>query len=194
MTKTADDFLKNVAPFAIECPDIIINEFVEQSMIRFCSETGVMAEWLEIETVADTQEYILDVSIGIPNKVFNVILNESLLLYESTGKPFDDSGCPQAYRLQGEEIYLYPTPDSAYTIKAFVMSIPDRSNPEISDNVFNAFGETIINGALSRLLLMPDKAWSAPEEAGRYHRLYVEGSVNARININLHDKVAFKCI
>jgi hypothetical protein len=74
-------------------------------------------------------------------------------------------------------IALFPTPDKAYTINMRVAIRPSRSDTQVEDQLFEDWVESIVDGALMRLYVMPG-AWSNPA-LSKLHGVQYEVGINA---------------
>jgi len=90
-------------------------------------------------------------------------------LYQHDGTD-DSEGTPLAYGIiNGVELRLFPTPDAAYAMTGVAVLMPSGRATGVADFIYDKHERTIAHGALSTLMMIPEKQWSNPE-SGMYHR------------------------
>jgi len=188
MSAGVDDFLPYVAPYAINCPTMLVESFIRQAMDNFCQDTGVWSEWIDVTTTADTPECLL-ISIASPAgqiySVAQVVNSAGQRLRKGVGRTFPDLGVPIAYKQNSEEeITFYPTPKEEYAFQVFVFLKPDPVTPVIPDELFDKYQDTIVAGAVAKLLRMPGKTWSDRTSALDFEMDFNNGKTKAKMDAN----------
>lgn len=188
MSAGVDDFLQYVAPYAPDCPTIMIESFIRQSMVEFFQETGVWSEWIEITTTAGVAANTLSSASTPPGQIYSipcVVNSQGNKLSKGFGRPLSTSGVPSAYKQTAiDEITFFPTPDNAYTFQTFVFLFPDASTYLIPNTIFIKYQQVISDGVVAKLLRMPRKVWSNRESAIDFEMDFKNGQTAAKIDAN----------
>jgi hypothetical protein len=184
-------FFPYVAPDVYECPEITMEIAVKDAAIEFCRRTFVWQEQLDqVMTIKNINTYDLEVPTGsICENVIDVIVDGKRL----TPVKFRDlppnretsKGKSLAYSLIfGDQIRLYPTPDSNGKMDITAALTPSNSASGIDSTIFERYKEIIAHGAKHRLMNVPSKSWSNPA-LGQYHMTqFMRGVGEARLRVD----------
>lgn len=176
MSARWESFYPYVQPQVPGCPEITIQAYLRDAAAQFCERSEV---WVydapAVDTEAGVSDYYLETLGGsLVANVIAVFLNGVPLkgtvgVYNPTN-PVTPMGTPTQYQvLEGQQIRLFPTPETAHTVQAKVVLKPSLSARGVEDFIFEAYGRAIASGAIASLALIPGKEWSNAD-LGAYHQ------------------------
>lgn len=198
MSVTYDAFLQDILPFARNCPDPVIENAVRGATIELCEKSELWQVELDpISAIAGQYAYDLEAPQGaVVRRILTLTDEQGNTLDPVTSGMLDQRepewrttpGRARFYIKRDEEnqIWLAPPPatarTNAYLIRAVL--VPAITSSSCSNVVMNNFRDTIVNGAVSRLLSMPDKDWSnfktAAVHYGKFQDQIIEAEKYAR--------------
>lgn len=201
-----ETLLPDVLPLVSGCPDTLIENSIRSSVIDLCERASVYQQELEtVTTVSNAYEYDLEPPNGTAvHKILWVTHNgasleptTSLLLEQKLPKWRDTgyTGTPKFYVQQTSKlIWLVPVPAATGIDSTIVQAVlkPTHSSTVCNDDVMNNYRDTIVNGAIFRLLRIPNKDWSDLSSASVYSSLFNQGVEAARIRATNSEGVARK--
>ncbi len=186
-------FLPRLLVFTPACSDPLAMQALLDSAIEFCEKTGVLSARIdpvylvtsaaeyEIESpVANTEVFLAtkaqvdgsdvetvmadarplgDLRVARPDKVY-VVLN---------------SDCSSTFALN-------TMPDMNYQLTAEVLLRPTRTATSLPDVLFTRWVDALISGALARLYMIPNQAFSSPVLAQYYETRAAKLRHNAKID------------
>jgi hypothetical protein len=167
------DFTRHVRPEVPGCPEIQILDAVLHAGIEFCKRTKIMRETVTIETVADTARYDLTdelVDGAEPDEVMNVSRGNNIDLSPSSEQDFlanglEDSGTPQYFYLDGNDLVLGLKPSAAETLTVTVKARPTEAATTLPDELYRRYRLEIAAGAKAFLMLMDKQPWTNLQQA-----------------------------
>lgn len=193
MAVAYDAFLQDLLPFARNCPDPVIEAAIRAAVIEFCEKTEIWQVELDpVSAVAGQYAYDLEAPQGSAvRRILTITDEQGYALEPVTSGMLDQRspnwrevpGRPTFYIKRDEElqIWLAPPPATArvnaYLIRAVL--VPTITSTSCSNVVMNNFRDTIVNGAIARLLSMPDKDWSNFKTAAVHFGLFRDQLVEA---------------
>jgi hypothetical protein len=188
-----DAFLPEVLPFVRNCPDPTIESAIRLATIELCEKTEIwQAELDPISAVEGQWAYDLEPPA-------NTSIHRVLSLTGPDGRRLDpvttgmldqrspdwrnNPGTPVYFIRQDEEnqLWLAPPPQTAQT-NAYLMRVilkPTITSSSASNYVMTDYRDTIVYGAITRLLRMPDRDWSNFKTAAVYYGMFQEQLVIA---------------
>lgn len=189
--KSISLFLPYVLPDAPGCPTILAEREIVDSAIKFCRETQIIEEWVTKSAAAESS---LSFSPADPvsmraHMVMELFWNGVWLdpkteddMTMNLKDPDEAAVSPRRYiGVRNGLVRLHPVPTVAGTAKARISTLPVRGAQEFHDDLFDDWVEPIASGALSRLLAMPEKAWSAPTQSDYHAARFLQGIADARL-------------
>jgi len=191
--KEWSEFLPYIRPFIDNCGDIVMEEAVKRTCIKFCESTKIYRlDATVVSEVADQSEY--DLTFTDPNVLLIGIWHATRLecdLRETSEYKLDTSvynwrqetGTPAFYYLTDQnKLRLYVTPDEAVTdsIQCECIVRPTLDSTEIPDYIKNQWAEVIAEGALAYLKKMPMKPWTDFNNAAIHEMEYRRGMSQAK--------------
>lgn len=177
MSIAYEQFLDRLIPHVPGCTDPVAVQALRDATIEFC----VRSDWLTFEhdpitLLAGTSTYELEppedhiVSHVIQARLDGAALTPITL--DDLGRRYDDwrdvEGPPTHYtHLTPGEIVLFPRPTERMTsaLKLVVSLRPSQDSDEVEDSIYEWWCETIIDGALWRLMELPGQPFSNPQMA-----------------------------
>jgi hypothetical protein len=170
----------------------LIKNNVRAAAIELCERASVyQAELDPLTTVGNIYEYDLEAPSGTAVQKILWITHEgkdlepltSTLLEQRIPKWREGNGVPEYYVQQGVSIGLAsPDPNSQRALSSTIVRAvlkPTHTSSACDDGVMNDYRDTIINGALFRLLRIPNKEWTDLQGARVYGSLFNEGTMIA---------------
>ena len=191
MAISYETLLPDILPMVPGCPDTLIKNNVRAAVIELCERSSVYQLELDpLTTVGNIYEYDLEAPSGttvqkilwVTHAGKDVEPLTSTLLEQRIPKWREGNGVPEYYVQQGSSlVWLVPIPTSTSASSTIVRAVlkPTHTSTACDDGVMNDYRDTIINGALFRLLRIPNKEWSDLQGASVYGSLFNEGTVIA---------------
>lgn len=186
MSISYDAFLPDILPFARNCPDPTIEAAIRLSVIEMCERTEIwQAELDPISAVANQWAYDLEPPSGTVIHSIISFLNEKGEPLEAVSAPMleyrypgwrEKPSNPKYYVKQDEDgqVWLAPAPALA-KVNAYLMRVvlkPSITSTSASNIIMTDFRDCIINGAIARLLRMPDRDWSNYKTAAVHYAMF----------------------
>ena len=181
-----EDLLPEILPGVRNCPDSTIEQHIRSSVIDMCEKSEIyQAELDPITTAVGVYEYDLEPPKGttvhrIRHATHDGVSLEPIssgLLEQRLPKWREEDGVPEYFIKQGQtQFWLAPIPKEtkANSVIIRVVLKPTHTSTSCDDYIMNDFRDTIVNGALTRLLRMPRRDWTDYQAAAVYNSLYEE--------------------
>jgi len=191
MAISYEALLPDILPMVPGCPDSLIKNNIRSAVIELCERASVyQAELDPLTTVGNIYEYDLEAPSGTAVQKILWITHEgkdlepltSTLLEQRIPKWREGNGVPEYYVQQGSAlVWLAPIPTATGVSSTIVRAVlkPTHTSSACDDGVMNDYRDTIINGALFRLLRIPNKEWTDFQGASVYGSLFNEGTMIA---------------
>ena len=191
MAISYETLLPDVLPHVNGCIDTLAENNIKAAVIELCERAGIYRQELDpITAVGDRYEYDFDAPNGTSVHRIEWVTYEgeelepitSSLLEQRLKNWREESGQPAYYVQQSStSFFIAPVPASNSTsaIKVKAVLKPTYASGGCDDDVVNDYRDTIVNGALFRLLRMPAKEWTDMNAAGVYGSLFNEGVLRA---------------
>ena len=201
MPVSLDLFVPDVATEALGVPDILARNEVRHAVIDLCRRSHV---WNEVQApqpyTAGQAAYVLAPPTGADVISVLGITADGERPLAPTTLPVLTAMMPDWQTKQGRVLYftqgqpgdirLVRVPETAGTFEPHVVYAPSADAMEIPDALYRHHYETIINGALGRILMMNSKPWSNPASAQYNMTRYFAGVNRARVDANKHNTSA----
>lgn len=168
-----DAFLSDILPYARNCPDPTIEAAVRSTVIEICEKTDIWNVELDpINAIAEQYEYDLEPPAGaLVHKILLVTdVNGDLLTPVTSGMleqrypNWRNNPSRSKFYIKRDEslIWFCPAPSSAQANAFLIRAIlkPTITSTSCDSWIMSDFRDAIINGAVARILQMPDKDWS----------------------------------
>jgi len=206
MAISYETLLPDILPMVGGCSDHLIETNIRSAVIELCQKASVYQRELDaVTTVGNAYEYDLEAPSGTAvhkilwvthsgqslEPVTSSLLEQKLPKWRDTGY----TGTPKYYVQQTSSIFwLVPIPSSTQAASTIVQAVlkPTHNSVSCDDDIMNDYRDTIVNGALFRLLRMPNKDWSDINAGMQYGALFSSGMEDARIRAKRIDGVARK--
>ncbi len=203
---TPADLYSRILPFVPGCPEAMVDQVVIDAAVELAEfSQSIFEVATSIPLVNGTATYNVAEATGLDLDLVRFVLgpgNRELTPLSSPGQlqdvlpnwQGDESNEPTHYSAWSapESLTIYPTP--ANIAAGAALRVHGTWKPGISATSFpEGFGrsyyQTIVEGAKSKLMLMPDRKWSNPQLAMISDKKFRDGMVDAK-NEALHGKVA----
>lgn len=178
----------------VGCPDSLIESSIRSAAIEFCEKSGAYQTQLDpITTIPKIYEYDLDTPRGTAihkvmwvthlGKDLEPISTTLLEQREPKWRSEDNYSVPKYFVKQNSSsVWLVPVPnirESQSTIVRVQLK-PTHTSTACDDSVMSEYRDTIVNGAIFRLLRIPNKDWSDLAGAQVYAALFGDGIDQAK--------------
>jgi len=186
-----ETLLPQILPMVSGCSDSLIINSIRSAVIELCEYSEVYQLELDpISTSSDVYEYDLDTPTGATvHKVLWVTHDgkdlepiTTTLLEQRLPNWRKENGVPEYFVKQSPSTFLLaPIPtvfDGNSTIVRAALK-PTHTSVACDNDVMNDYRDTIVNGALFRLLRIPNKDWSDLTGAQVYGNLFNQGVMAA---------------
>lgn len=161
-------FLPLVLPYAMTCPEPVAEAHLRWAAIDFCEATR---PWRYVDTLTTTG--VNPEPIGIPagseiHQIEEAWFDERKLDRVSyvDGSPYANmgEGMPSVIYQDGPDaVVLSPTTVGSLRISLFLK--PAVNANTLPDFFLSQYAQAIANGALARILMIPDQPFSEPQRA-----------------------------
>jgi hypothetical protein len=199
MATNLTEISRRVAPDVMGCPNVLVDEAVLRTIIKFCEETHILEKAFEHD-VLSTDIVAAD----------NDSVNVNLATYITDGRPIlltefridgakwdaqeikllNDQDDLDEISISGTKFFTWPdtthikfygieAEDQRFYIKQIY--VPLDTATTIDDDIYYRFRDTIEAGARATLMDMPKKDWTDPVTAGRNWSKYNDGVAMAKI-------------
>lgn len=182
-----DRFYRHVQPHVPGCPEIVIEQHLQEAAADFCARSEVWRYQIEPDyTVAGVADYFLDVPTGALLENITALFVDGFPVKRVSDSDFaQDPGAPQSAPtrysiIQDRQIRFYDTPDRSYEFRGYGVLKPTLSATGIEDFIFETHGRAIACGAIASLTIIPGKEWTNPDLANYYKAKFLKQSDDAK--------------
>jgi hypothetical protein len=171
-----EDYLFYIIPEVPGATESLVKTYTRMALRDFCRETEIWTEEIEtIDMVADQASYAIPVTGDAYIKRLEWVKRKTSTdnLFEDITKSSEDT-----YKLVGDKTLEFvrqeniPTLTITDGIAVKIAKMPRISCEVLSDNLFDRYGEAVINRAKKLLMDLPKKPWSNPARAMECQREY----------------------
>lgn len=190
-----DSHFNLIRPWVKGCPEPGMHDALVTSAREFAAETLFVQRNVVVTTngATPTQTY----SITAPTQEEEIIEVVSAQGADTNGniwtvRPGNPSfwnpgvapGRPCQYKfVPYTSISLWPVPADAYTITLVVAVQPREGASVLPDEIMRRWNREICDGALGRLVTIPNRPWSNPGEEPKYVASFLSGVSKARAEL-----------
>ena len=189
MATLYETLLPEIIPMVPGCPDTLIENHIRSATIELCEKAPVLqAELDPVTTVAGVFEYDLEPPAGtVVHKIMWVVhdgkdlepISTNLLEQRKPGwRDSNNRGTPEYFVKASQSLFwLVPVPNQTLASSSIVrvQLKPTQISTAADDEVMSDYRDTIVNGALFRLLRLPSKDWTDLAGAQVYGSLFAQG-------------------
>lgn len=193
MAISYESLVPEIAPHLYGCPDMLIENSIRSAVIELCEKAQVyQAELDPLTTVSGIYEYDLEAPSGTAvHKVLWVTHDGKDLEPMTTSlleqrlprwRESDQASTPQYFVKQSSSlVWLVPVPGNTVVGSTIIRAVlkPTHTSTACDNDVMNDYRDTIVNGALFRLLRIPNRDWTDYKHAGTYGALFEQGLIDA---------------
>ena len=192
-----DDLALDVMPQVMGCPSPTVERAVLDTLIAFCDRTcayqveqdaapaPVGVGEVDLEIPSQTR-LVKVMSVQLGNKSLQPAHRSDLDTYGQNWRTL--TGTPGMYvKLSETAILLVPylTTSSSDLLNVRFAVAPARTATAIADDFINRYRDTVVAGALQRLLEMAGVSWADPNAAARNGMRYVSGTRMALLDVGM---------
>lgn len=182
-----ETLLPEILPMVPGCPDSLIQNNIRAAVVELCERASVYQQELDpLTTVANIYEYDLEAPSGTSVQKILWVTHAgvdlepitSSLLEQRIPKWRTEAGVPEYFLQQTSSLFsLAPVPAATAVSSTVIRAVlkPSHSSTACDNDVMNDYRDTIVNGALFRLLRIPNKDWSDIQGASVYGQLFNQG-------------------
>ena len=186
-----ETLLPEILPMVSGCPDTLVENNIRAAVIELCERASVyQAELDPVTTVSNIYEYDLETPTGTSVQKVLWVTHQgkdlepltTTLLEQRLPKWREESGVPEYFIQQTSSTFvLAPIPSDTVVGSTIVRAVlrPTHTSTACDEDVMNDYRDTIVNGALFRLLRIPNKDWSDLQSASIYGQLFNQGVTDA---------------
>jgi hypothetical protein len=179
------DFARYVRPEVPGCPEIQILDAILHAGIEFCKRTKIQRETVTVSTVADTARYDLTAELASgtePDEVLSVAREGADDLTASSEQDFldlqlDQSGQPQFFYLDGNDLVLGRIPSGAEDLTVTVKARPAEGATALPDELYRRYRTQLAAGAKAFLMMMDKQPWTNLQQAA-IHSAVFQGAID----------------
>ncbi len=192
---TPSDLYSRILPHVPNCPTPLVDQAVMDTAIDFASETQIDFNIEAPIALANGQDsYSITEATGMKVDQVRHVYGPLWELEPVTPSQLQDrlqdwqtnqASDPRFYRTwpDANTIVVYPTPQNVttQTLRVIAAWKPARTATAFPDKLGEDHFDALVAGALSRLMLVPERKWTNPQMAGVHAGAYNTARVNARI-------------
>jgi len=210
MATLYESLLPEIIPMVPGCPDTLIENNIRSAVIELCEKAPVLqAELDPVTTRVGTFEYDLEPPTDtVAHKIMWAVYNGNDLepistnLLEQRKPGWRDAanrGNPEYFVKVSQSLFwLVPVPNVT-KVSSTVLRVqlkPTQTSLSADDELMSDYRDTIVNGALFRLLRLPSKEWTDLSGASVYGSIFNEGIAAAdrrarHADVGIARKVAY---
>lgn len=187
MTALWSSFYPIVQPHVPGCPEVVIDEHLQEAASVFCARSEVWRQPIEFgTTTAGVSTYGVDTPLrAVVENVPYVYLDGSLLRRSNDVyvEEYSDQGDgkPVSYTVySGDQLKFFPTPDGVYTYRGLAVLRPKTDATGVEDFIYQNHRRAIACGAIASLTIIPNKEWTNPELAAFYAAKFLKDTDDAK--------------
>lgn len=160
-------FLPDARTSLPECPDPLIEHYLREAAIEFCSRSKrLKSDGIVFETESGKATYELDagetlnvidiVSASINGKPIGAMLGTDLTDQDKTetGEPF----C--ALLEETNVVRFVKVPDNIYSVEMTLSVAPSDEAEGVETWIADQYRRVIVSGALAQLMILPERRWT----------------------------------
>lgn len=171
MAVELDRFLHLVLPYATSCPDVTAEQYVLQAAIEFCE---AVRPWRYVDTFTTIGTNPEPVAIPAQSEIhqieeawFEGRKLDRATYVEGTALAGRGEGAPSViYQAGPDTVLLSPSGKGPLDISLFLK--PSRTADTLPDFFMAQYAQVIADGALSRILMLPEQPFSNPALGTRF--------------------------
>ena len=193
--KALSTFYSRILPFLPGCSEPMVDQVLIDSAIEFCENSLVLRQNLDtFYTVVGLTSYDLDPPSSQHNisRVVSVAVNGTDLsggLAEAIRNDLPTANSiPRGFYTDRTDntftLRLSPPPDKKYPVVVGVVLAPAITATQLDDDLYNTWIEPIVNGALSRAMMVPDQPFTNFARAQQLMEASAQKTVKARTEGN----------
>lgn len=190
-TVTLDLFDADILPLVPGCSVPMARHALLNAAVEFCSRSLIWDEKQSIIPVTETSfPYVVPTpphSVLAKVKAVHIdgipLAPTSLEFLDRLGNWESARGAPTAYLwINNAGLRVYPLPNNTCDMQLTVAYTPARNATVVEDFLYYVWVDTLVSGALRKLMAMPGQLWSNPEGAAYHTNKFEQGVREASID------------
>jgi hypothetical protein len=174
--------LRHVMPIVPQLPHEMALDSIRQSYIELTRRSSILVVKLQQDYQAGVHDYPIDIPegyemyqlMGLAHPNFRYVDYWAGANYGLWNTRFDVVDNSSLY------FHIAPSVDSVGSLIIYAKVLPNNCCETIPSSLATPYGYAIAEGALSKLLLIPNKPWTNPSIAGIHARNYNIAVMSAR--------------
>lgn len=166
-----DRFLPLVLPYVTTCPDVTAEQYVRRAAIEFCE---AVRPWRYVDTLTTTGANPEPIGIPAQSEIhqieeawFEDSKLDRLSYVDGSQLAGEGEGVPSAIYQDGPDaIWLSPSAVGPLRLSLFLK--PSATATTLPDFFMAQYAQVIADGALSRILMLPEQPFSNPALGSRF--------------------------
>ncbi len=193
MAISYESLVPDIASNLYGCPDFLIENSIRAAVIELCEKASVYQAQLDpVTTVSGLYEYDLEPPTGTSVQKILWVTHQgkdlepitSALLEQRIPKWRDSSSAsiPAYFIKQSSTLFwVAPIPSVTAVSSTIIRAAlkPTHTSTACDSDVMNDYRDAILNGALFRLLRIPNRDWTDLKGANTYGALFANAVVEA---------------
>lgn len=184
------DMMRLVLPFAPGCPEPVAVQFLREAAITFCERTRIWRERDKFSVVGGCDEVLCTPSYAQIYEIEQAWFNDKELQPAQFGS-FDkheySNSLPRYITQAGpESVRLVPGAIEEGILTLHLFLKPAQDAEDLPD-ILTEHERVIADGALNRILLIPNQPFTSPDMAAAYGQSFQAG-LDRLFNINVRGK------
>lgn len=190
---SVDDVLPLVRQYVRSCPDFVMADWIIQSARNFCRQSRYLRQSFTVPTEAGQSFYSLESQQPTEEIIAlnSASYDDEPLIPSAPEESPTEAGTPQRFwYLPSREIVITPTPqdDAQDSLAVNVIVQPKVGATTLNDELVGRFDSVIANGAIHRLLKMPQTLWFNPQLVPEFKELERQGIADARVEADMQHR------
>lgn len=179
-------FIDGVSFHLYECPRPIILNAIKSSVMQFCNDSRIwIYDCQEFQVTNDQNRYILNIPNDATICYIHSVYGRDNRKEHAGGNNRSYRRQPYLYHLESPNQLVIDEPQIETTILKPVVSLkPLQDALDCADILFDSYYETIVSGAVYRLMMQSSASWSNPNLAAMHMQIFQDGISRAVKAIN----------
>lgn len=162
-----------VLPFANACPEIVAEQWLRWSAIEFCKSSRLWRDHREFDVTQGCDELICCPSYAAIFEIDRASFDGNELERGQFSDIDGREGQPgYITQIRPDTVRFYPAPDYDGKAKLSLYLKPSIDAQDLPDFLIDHYGQDLANGALSRILMIPNQPYTDAGMAAFYGQMF----------------------
>lgn len=186
MAKIWDDFLPLMQAHLPGCPKETMRSYLAITAADFFARTYLWRDTIDAVYLTPNQiEYDLDAEAMVEDVIAVSYLGQNLERTDLRLLPTErlgETGEPTHFWVHADRtIRVFPTPKARAKLTVHAVLKPSRTGTGVEDWIFETWADTLVDGAIGQLAMIPGKEWTDANMASLHKAAFERAVVNARV-------------